>query len=186
MDVSPRDDIYLFLFSTEVDNSNGRLAIHLPTESAWYYWSLDPNGLDPIPEDVLDDLSLPEVHFLAMVFCRQWSREKYDAISDFHSAKGFDPDTQDIALKLGYPLVDIQRMNNLIDSGRVCHPFSSFSSESTDHAVRGGQRGRTARGRSLNIYIAVSNNATCTSDYMFNCSANPNGTGIAWNVVITT
>jgi hypothetical protein len=39
---SPTEDVYLFLFPADIDDSNGHLAVHLPPETETYYWSFDP------------------------------------------------------------------------------------------------------------------------------------------------
>jgi hypothetical protein len=119
---SPTDDVYLFLFPANVDDSNGHLAVHLPPENETYYWSFDPEGLDRLPEDSLDKLVLLRIKFRAIVTAVRWRQEAYDYIADCHCAKGFDPTSQDVAIELGYPFVDLEKLNNLINAGQVCVP----------------------------------------------------------------
>jgi hypothetical protein len=120
---SATDDVYLFLFPADVDDSNGHLAVPLPPGNETYYWSFDPEGLSQLPQDALDEFNLPSVSFQAFVYGKQRSQEEYDSIADCYRAKGFDPTTQDLAIELGYPLVDVERLNDLINSGKVCIPF---------------------------------------------------------------
>jgi hypothetical protein len=117
---SPTDDVYLFLFpAADVDGSNDHRAVHLSPENERYYWSFDPEGLDRLPQDALDKLSLPSVSFRAIISGVRWIQEQYDSISKFHHTKGCDPTSQDVATELGYPLVDVDRLNNLINGGKV-------------------------------------------------------------------
>ncbi|KAJ7925474.1 hypothetical protein B0H13DRAFT_1124491 [Mycena leptocephala] len=116
---SPTDEVYLFLFPAEVDNSGGHLAVHLAPENETYYWSFDPKGLERLPQDDLDELALPHVDFYARVYGNQWSQDMYDCIGHCHRAKGFNPTGQDVAIGLGYPLMDVGRLNNLINDGKI-------------------------------------------------------------------
>jgi hypothetical protein len=109
-----RDDIYLFLFPANVDDSGGHLAVHLAPEDATYYWSFDPYGIERLPQDTSEELALPHVNFLAQVYGFQWSEEICESITQVHRTKGFDPIGQDVAIKLGHPLVDVDRLINLI------------------------------------------------------------------------
>jgi hypothetical protein len=61
--------------------------------------------------------------FRALVSGVRWSQEEYDAIAGCHRGKGFDPTGQDVAIELGYPLVDVDQLNNLINGGKVCVSF---------------------------------------------------------------
>ncbi|KAJ7279259.1 hypothetical protein C8J57DRAFT_1302700 [Mycena rebaudengoi] len=108
------DEVYLFLFPANVANSRGQLAVHLPLETETYYWSFDPEGIEHLPQDSLDKFSLPSVSFQARVPAIHWSQDVYDSIGACHHAKGFDPASQDVAIELGYPLLDVDQLNDLI------------------------------------------------------------------------
>ncbi|KAJ7279311.1 hypothetical protein C8J57DRAFT_1464768 [Mycena rebaudengoi] len=116
---SPTDEVYLFLFPANVANSRGHLAVHLPLETETYYWSFDPEGIEHLPQDSLDKFALPSVSFQAQVLAVHWSQEVYDSITACHCAKGFDPASQDVAIELGYPLLDVDRLNDLINGGKI-------------------------------------------------------------------
>jgi hypothetical protein len=120
---SPTDEIYLFLFPADVDDSNGHLAVHLPLETKTYFWSFDPEGIDRMPPDSLDKLVLPSVSFQALVYGKFWEKEIYDSISDCHRTKGFDPTSKDVAIELGCSLVDVERLNYLINGGKARVPI---------------------------------------------------------------
>jgi hypothetical protein len=113
------DYVYLFLFPAEVEDSDGDLTVHLPSESERYYWSFDPEGIERLPQDALDNLRVPCVSFRVQVSGKSWRRETYNSIGEFHHAKGFDPASQDIAIKFGYPLVDVEKLNNFINGDEV-------------------------------------------------------------------
>ncbi|KAJ7697836.1 hypothetical protein B0H17DRAFT_907729, partial [Mycena rosella] len=72
-----------------------------------FYWSFDPQGVGRLPEDTAEELGLPDIHFHAFVDGKFWTRDHYNIIRQFHLAKGFDPTSQDVAIELGYPLVDV-------------------------------------------------------------------------------
>ncbi|KAJ7198682.1 hypothetical protein C8J57DRAFT_469121 [Mycena rebaudengoi] len=116
---SPTDEVYLFLFPTSVVNSRGHLAVHLPLETETYYWSFDPEGIEHLPQDSLDKFALPSVSFWAQVLAACWSQEIYDSIATCHRAKGFDPASQDVAIELGYPLLNVDQLNDLINGGKI-------------------------------------------------------------------
>jgi hypothetical protein len=42
-----------------------------------------------------------------MVATNSWDADVYAALRQFHRAKGFDPDSQDVAQHLGYPLFQL-------------------------------------------------------------------------------
>jgi hypothetical protein len=113
------DDVYLFLFPTNGDKSGGHLAVQLPPENETYYWSLDPEGTEFLPQDALNELNLPSVSFHALVYGVQWRNEVYDSIRDFHRTRGFDPSSQEVAIKIGYSLLDADRLIKLIHDERA-------------------------------------------------------------------
>lgn len=117
---APTDELYLFLLLTDIDTSDGHLAVHLPQGNKTYYWSFDPNGTEQLPRDTWEELGLPHIKFRAEVGGRRWTKEVYDCISQFHRTKGFNPTSQEVAIELGYPLVNVDRLNSLIDANEVC------------------------------------------------------------------
>jgi hypothetical protein len=76
-----------------------------------------------VPRGTLDNFSLPDVRLRASVYGKFWENEIYASIAKFHHTKGFDTSSQEVAIKLGYPLVDVGRLNDLISGGKVCVPF---------------------------------------------------------------
>ncbi|KAF8152119.1 hypothetical protein K438DRAFT_377381 [Mycena galopus ATCC 62051] len=72
------------------------------------YWSHDPSGtprLSPV-ESINCGFPVPQLKLRVSV-C-SWDKVYYDALHRFHLAKGFDPDSQDVAVHFGYPLYQIR------------------------------------------------------------------------------
>ncbi|KAJ7695583.1 hypothetical protein B0H14DRAFT_2650489 [Mycena olivaceomarginata] len=84
---APADDLYLFLFSPDVDDSDDSLTVHLPPEGETFYLVIRSAGS-----------------------C---------IIRQFHLAKGFGPTSQDVAIELGYPLVDVEKLNTAISTDKM-------------------------------------------------------------------
>jgi hypothetical protein len=61
----------------------------------------------------VEDIGLPTIEFSIGLVGRRWEASDYDMIHDFHVAKGLDPYTQDAAIAVGYPLIDIEEMKKL-------------------------------------------------------------------------
>jgi hypothetical protein len=114
---APMDDLYLFLFPANMYLSAGHLALHLPPQSEAYYWTFDPEGIERFSEDTSEALGLPLVQFHTLVRGDRGSKDDYTLIREFHLDKGFDPDSQDIAIELGYPLVEVS--NHVMGGGEV-------------------------------------------------------------------
>jgi hypothetical protein len=85
------------------------------------YWSLDPFGADPLSLEDAANLGFPSLRPCTIVFGRSWDASVYAGLRQLHQAKGFDPDTQDVARHLGQPLYGL--------SGEITVPFAH--SEST-------------------------------------------------------
>ncbi|KAJ7826339.1 hypothetical protein B0H13DRAFT_2680710 [Mycena leptocephala] len=111
---APTDKVYLFLFPPQVDVVDNMLTVTNPPDTEKYYWAFDPDGLNRLTHDVAEDFGLPTVEFSMARFGGRWEEHDYDMIHDFHVAKGFDPYTQDAAIAMGYPLIDIEEMKKLI------------------------------------------------------------------------
>ncbi|KAJ7813368.1 hypothetical protein B0H13DRAFT_1665550 [Mycena leptocephala] len=110
---APTDKVYLFLFPVQVDVVDNLLTVTNPPDTEKYYWAFDPAGFDRLTHDVAEDFGLPAVEFSMYLWGRKWDEHDYDMVRDFHIAKGFDPDTQDAAIAMGYPLIDIEKMKKL-------------------------------------------------------------------------
>ncbi|KAJ6462951.1 hypothetical protein C8R45DRAFT_783591, partial [Mycena sanguinolenta] len=68
------------------------------------YWSLDPSGAEPLSSEDAVNLGFPSFVLSIVIHGRSWDASVYAGIRQFHQAKGFNPDSQDVARHLGYPL----------------------------------------------------------------------------------
>ncbi|KAJ7826346.1 hypothetical protein B0H13DRAFT_2290521 [Mycena leptocephala] len=98
----------------KVDVVDNLITVSNPPDIEKYYWAFDPAGLDRLTHDVAEDFGLPTVEF--SMDLQGWGGDErdYDMVRDFHIAKGFDPYTQDAAIAMGYPLIDIEKMKKFI------------------------------------------------------------------------
>ncbi|KAJ7081922.1 hypothetical protein C8R44DRAFT_652802 [Mycena epipterygia] len=110
----PRDTTppsYLFLCPL------GNLQPDIPSRcwaSDWpAYWSLDPTGVQRLSADEASARGLPAIEVGKEVDGIWWDSSVYDGLRQFHESKGFDPDTQDVAQYLGYPLFKLSSENDV-------------------------------------------------------------------------
>ncbi|KAJ7917064.1 hypothetical protein B0H13DRAFT_1524924, partial [Mycena leptocephala] len=71
------------------------------------YWSLDPLGAERLSPGEATELGFPSIELDTAIFADSWDASVYAALRQFHRAKGFDPDSQDVARHLGYPLYQL-------------------------------------------------------------------------------
>ncbi|KAJ6622209.1 hypothetical protein B0H10DRAFT_1732637, partial [Mycena sp. CBHHK59/15] len=93
---------YLFLCPFEDLQTADRTGFHYPDLPA--YWSLDPSGNEKLSVGEANHLGFPPLVLTMDVFGTSWTEKTYSALCQFHQAKGFDPESQDVAQHLGYPL----------------------------------------------------------------------------------
>ncbi|KAJ7044380.1 hypothetical protein C8F04DRAFT_942366, partial [Mycena alexandri] len=73
------------------------------------YWSLDPSGVDRLSTEEATQLGFPSFQLTTRVHGYSWDTSVYAGLRQFHKAKGFDPDSQDVARHLGCPLYQLSR-----------------------------------------------------------------------------
>jgi hypothetical protein len=84
------------------------------------YWSLDPSGAERLSPEEAAELGFPSIRPKTHIFADIWDAEVYAALRQFHQAKGFDPDSQDVAQHLGYPLYQVSSaMDPLFAHGKL-------------------------------------------------------------------
>ncbi|KAJ7802771.1 hypothetical protein B0H14DRAFT_2891257 [Mycena olivaceomarginata] len=105
---APSDKVYLFLFPPQVEILDGQLTVINPPDAEKYYWSFDPAGLDQLTHEIAEDIGLPTPKFKIVPRGLFLEEEETNLIREFHAAKGFDPESQDAAIAMRYPLVDIE------------------------------------------------------------------------------
>ncbi|KAJ6518120.1 hypothetical protein C8R47DRAFT_6829 [Mycena vitilis] len=71
------------------------------------YWSLDPSGAEQLTTDEARSLGFPDIQFRMEVWGRCWDDSVYAAIRQCHEAEGFDPYSQNAAIAMGCPLIEI-------------------------------------------------------------------------------
>ncbi|KAJ7064454.1 hypothetical protein C8F01DRAFT_768341 [Mycena amicta] len=71
------------------------------------YWSPDPLGRKRLSRDEAYTGGFPNLAISRDVGEFRWDASTYEEIRAVHVAKGFDPDSQDIARHLGYPLFEL-------------------------------------------------------------------------------
>jgi hypothetical protein len=76
------------------------------------YWSLNPSGVEHLSVEDATSLGFPSISLSTQIYGRSWDAGVYAGLRQFHQAKGFGPDTQDIARNLGKPLY---QLSNEID-----------------------------------------------------------------------
>ncbi|KAJ7818705.1 hypothetical protein B0H14DRAFT_2456117 [Mycena olivaceomarginata] len=111
---APSDKVYLFLFPPQVEILDGQLTIINPPDAEKYYWSFDPVGLDQLTHEIAEDIGLPTPKFMIVADGLFLEEEDTNLLREFHAAKGFDPESQDIAIAMRYPLVDIEAMKRSV------------------------------------------------------------------------
>jgi hypothetical protein len=105
---APSDKVYLFLFPPQVEILDSQLTVINPPDAEKYYWAFDPAGLDQLTREIAEDIGLPTPEFTIVPLGLMLEEEETNLIREFHAAKGFDPESQDIAIAMAYPLVDIE------------------------------------------------------------------------------
>jgi hypothetical protein len=105
---APSDKVYLFLFPPQVEILDGQLTVINPPDAEKSYWAFDPAGLDQLTHEIAEDIGLPTPKFVILLEGLFLEEKETHLIREFHAAKGFDPESQDAAIAMGYPLVDIE------------------------------------------------------------------------------
>ncbi|KAJ7713335.1 hypothetical protein B0H16DRAFT_544873 [Mycena metata] len=95
---------YLFLCPKEAFET-GPLLSKWPDCPA--YWSLDPSGVERLSTKDATHLGFPPCQLTTKVSGWSWDDSVYAGLRQFHQGKGFDPDSQDVALHLGHPLYQV-------------------------------------------------------------------------------
>ncbi|KAJ7605431.1 hypothetical protein DFH06DRAFT_258029 [Mycena polygramma] len=95
-----------YLFLCPLDNLQSAPAcFRMPDCPA--YWSLDPFGAEHLTADEARTLGFPDIQFRMKVWGRCWDHSVYTGIHQFQDAKGFDPYSQEAAIAMGSPLIEI-------------------------------------------------------------------------------
>ncbi|KAJ7794841.1 hypothetical protein B0H14DRAFT_2468587, partial [Mycena olivaceomarginata] len=96
---------YLFLCPPEQFHIGASVSSKWPECPA--YWSLHPSGVERLSWEDAASLGFPRIGFLEYARGWSWDARVYEGLRQFHQAKGFDPDSQELALHLGEPLYEL-------------------------------------------------------------------------------
>ncbi|KAJ7775326.1 hypothetical protein B0H16DRAFT_41957 [Mycena metata] len=100
---------YLFLCPNK-DFRAGPTSLRWPDCPA--YWSLDPLGVDRLSMEEATRLGFPALQPSTKIHGVSWDAGVYAGLRQFHQAKGFDPNSQNIALRLDQPLFRLSGDSN--------------------------------------------------------------------------
>jgi hypothetical protein len=95
---------YLFVCPPE-NFRTGQSSFQWPENPA--FWSLDPRGADPLSSEDAKTLGFPILHIETIVVGYTWKGSDYEGLRRFHQGKGFNPESQDAARALSYPLIEL-------------------------------------------------------------------------------
>jgi len=110
------------------------------------YWSLDSSGAERLSMEDAVNLGFPPIHLTTEIWGYFWDHSVYTGLRQFHQAKGFDTDSQDVAQHLGellYQLskemdvpfahIDGHNSDTADDSSSVCSDNESEVAQSSDN-----------------------------------------------------
>ncbi|KAF8175230.1 hypothetical protein K438DRAFT_1939713 [Mycena galopus ATCC 62051] len=95
------------------------------------YWSTDPSGAKRLTTEGAKALRFPNIQLEMWAEGYSWDGSVYVGLHQFHQGKGFDPESQDLARHLGYPLLRLP--------GELDAPFSRFDVEDSDYDASGSE-----------------------------------------------
>jgi hypothetical protein len=122
-----RDKAFLFLPPLMDFLSPDGTRFQYPTRTP--YWSLNLSGDPPLAPAHEIALGLPSVKLEIVMEGRYYSPQVYEAIREFHQHKGFNPESQDVARKLGdelYHLVNDEMDPDTQPSRRTYCPCQRY------------------------------------------------------------
>ncbi|KAJ7884210.1 hypothetical protein B0H14DRAFT_2701046 [Mycena olivaceomarginata] len=96
---------YLFLCPATDFGTDVPACLAVPTCPA--YWSIDPSGAERLSAEEARTLGFPDIDSWTEVRGMFWDSIVYGGIRQFHEAKGFDPDSQEVAIHFGYTLFEV-------------------------------------------------------------------------------
>ncbi|KAF7356008.1 hypothetical protein MVEN_00930200 [Mycena venus] len=103
-------EVYLSVPSLIVKYEASRVRIEPPQHDS-LYWSLDPAGNSRLSPEECDSLGIPRLQIHSIRGANSWREYHYNAICDFVRAKGFDPRTLDLCQSLGFPLAEMEPLD---------------------------------------------------------------------------
>ncbi|KAJ7613604.1 hypothetical protein DFH06DRAFT_143916 [Mycena polygramma] len=96
---------YLFLSRPTGDLVDGHFSARIPPLEDFFNWSFDRDGGRRLNDSSVELLRLPRLTYRIHGAGRSWTASQYQSLTEAHKAKGFDLDSPDVAISLGYPLM---------------------------------------------------------------------------------
>jgi hypothetical protein len=96
---------YLFLCPLTELKKEDATGFQAPTQPA--YWSLDLSGVSRLSAEVSETLGYPAIRVEMYALGKSWNVSIYDGIRQFHESKCLDPYSQEVAIELGWPLLQV-------------------------------------------------------------------------------
>ncbi|KAJ6553213.1 hypothetical protein B0H19DRAFT_1377830 [Mycena capillaripes] len=93
------------------------------------YWSLDASGAERLSDEEARKHGFPDLVFGMEIMGKSWDSSVYAGLHRLQEAKGFDPCSQEVAIELGYSLVQVSDSS---DAGDYFIPAGDF----VDHEVQ--------------------------------------------------
>ncbi|KAF7358083.1 hypothetical protein MVEN_00856100 [Mycena venus] len=99
------------------------------------YWSLDPSGAEPLAPYEAMRLGFPTVALHTRVRGDSWDASVYAGIRQFHKAKGFDPESQEVARYLGHPYYQLASERDALAFAHVSEHdwYSIYADNESDY-----------------------------------------------------
>ncbi|KAJ7651035.1 hypothetical protein FB45DRAFT_889409 [Roridomyces roridus] len=72
-----------------------------------WYWSLDAQGAHPLSDEDALRLGFPSIQLEMHATGVYWDSSVYEGLRTFHTAKGFDAQSQELAMYMGQPLYEL-------------------------------------------------------------------------------
>ncbi|KAJ6534558.1 hypothetical protein B0H10DRAFT_1859275 [Mycena sp. CBHHK59/15] len=98
-----------FLFLCPLTDFQSVDSNHFRIPDCAAYWSLDPSGVERLGMEEAEKLGFPSIELDIRVEGHSWDANIYAGLRQFHSGKGFEPDSQDLTRHLGYPFFQLSR-----------------------------------------------------------------------------
>ncbi|KAK6977391.1 hypothetical protein R3P38DRAFT_3377583 [Favolaschia claudopus] len=83
----------------------GAASVKLPKRP--WYWSLNPDGGEELNEEKATELGFPKIESDTEIWLESYNEFAYAGVREFHRGKGFDPESQDVAVELKEPLFEL-------------------------------------------------------------------------------
>ncbi|KAF7337088.1 hypothetical protein MVEN_02146000 [Mycena venus] len=107
-------DAISFELTISAPSADPPKGIPIPLPDCPAYWSLDPSGAERLSTEEAVELGFPSMRLLMRLGVWSWNGNVYATLRQFHQAKGFDPESQDIARHLGLPLYQLSSEMNFL------------------------------------------------------------------------